>query len=116
MFDLAVFANPARLKREFLAVTDIAPQEMPHELEREFNQIREESPDVLMTGSFWMDFVRTYRGLLTGLAGRGEVLVTTRAAEVVVVHHRHRGVRARGGQVPDEVFSLVQEDDVGVDL
>lgn len=72
MFDLTILANPARLRREFLATTEIAPQVVPQELQREFDQIREENPDVLMSGSFWWDFVRTYQkhiGLL--VAGRG---------------------------------------------
>ena len=61
MFNLAVLANPARLKREFLATTEVGPQVTPAELQKEFDQIREENPDVLMTGAFWWDFVRTYK-------------------------------------------------------
>lgn len=76
MFDLAVFANPARLKREFLDTTDIADQAMPEELAREFEQIRQEEPDVLMTGNFWWDFLRSYKNHLTRLvAGRAVMTV-----------------------------------------
>ena len=71
MFNLAVLANPARLKRDFLATTEVAPQVMPDELQVEFDQIREEQPDVLMTGAFWWDFVRTYKKHISALvAGR----------------------------------------------
>ena len=61
MFDLAVFANPAKLKAKFLDSTEVADQAMPQELQYEFDQIRNENPDALMTGNFWWDFVRTYR-------------------------------------------------------
>lgn len=72
MFDIAVFANPARLKRDFLATTEVAPQELPFELNQEFEQLREQDPDLLMTGSFWWDFARTYKQHLTLLTlGRG---------------------------------------------
>jgi len=72
MFDLTILANPARLRREFLATTEIAPQEMPGELQQEFDQIREENPDLLMTGAFWWDFIRTYKKHISLLvAGRG---------------------------------------------
>jgi ABC-type bacteriocin/lantibiotic exporter with double-glycine peptidase domain len=72
MFDLAVFANPAQLKRDFLATTEVAPQQIPDELQIEFDQIQEENPDVLMSGHFWWDFVRTYKKHLSLLvAGRG---------------------------------------------
>ena len=46
MFDLTVFANPARLKRDFLATTEVADQEIPPELNREFEQLREENPSL----------------------------------------------------------------------
>ena len=61
MFKLTIFANPARLKREFLKITEVGPQAVPTELAAEFAQIKEEAPDLLMTGSFWWDFVRTYK-------------------------------------------------------
>ncbi len=89
MFDLAIFANPARLKRDFLATTEVAPQRVPAELQREFDQIREEHPDVLMSGRFWWDFLVTYRGLLLQLiAGRGAmtllVLVSVLASQRIL--------------------------------
>ena len=40
MFDLAVLANPARLKREFLATTEVAPQVVPAELQAEFDRLQ----------------------------------------------------------------------------
>lgn len=61
MFQLKFMANPVRQKREFLAITDVGQQTVPPELEVEFAKIREESPDVLMSGAFWWDFVRTYK-------------------------------------------------------
>jgi len=71
MFDLNVFANPARLKRDFLATDTVADQDVPRELAREFEQLRDEAPDLLMSGHFWWDFVRTYRSQITQLvAGR----------------------------------------------
>lgn len=42
-------------------MTEVGVEDMPDELRREFDQIREEDPDVLMSGSFWWDFVRTYK-------------------------------------------------------
>ncbi len=72
MFDLTIFANPVKLRKDFLATTEVADQAVPRELAREFEQLRDEDPDVLMSGNFWWDFVRTYRqhlGLL--VAGRG---------------------------------------------
>lgn len=72
MFDLAIFANPAKLKREYLATTEIAPQEMGEELKREFDNLKEESPDILLKGNFWWNFIRTYpkhlRSLVLGRA------------------------------------------------
>lgn len=74
MFDLAILANPARLKRAFLATTNVAPQAVPPELQREFDQLRQQSPDVLMSGRFWRDFIGTYPGLILKLiAGRGVI-------------------------------------------
>jgi len=61
MFDLAVFANPARLKDEFLATTEVKSQAMGSELQAEFDQIKQQNPDLLMTDSFWLDFIRTYK-------------------------------------------------------
>ena len=81
MFDLAVLANPARLKREFLATTEVAEQVMPPELEQEFDQIREEDPDILMTGAFWWDFIRTYKKHISLLvAGRAVMTLLVLAA------------------------------------
>ena len=60
MFDLSFFANPARLKREFLASTVVADQTVPAELAREFEQIKQEEPELLKSGNFWWDFVQTY--------------------------------------------------------
>lgn len=76
MFDLKIFANPAQLKRDFLATTDVADQAVPVELAREFEQLRQENPEVLMSGNFWWDFVRTYRSHITQLvAGRAVMTV-----------------------------------------
>ena len=61
MIKLTLLANPARLKREFLQITEVGPQAMPGELAGEFAQIRQESPDLLMSGAFWWDFIRTYK-------------------------------------------------------
>ena len=61
MFDISVFGNPARLKREFLATTEVKTQGMGEELQQEFDALREESPSLHMGNNFWMDFVRTYR-------------------------------------------------------
>ena len=61
MFQLKFMANPMRQKREFLAITDVGSQVVPPELGVEFAKIQEESPDVLMSGSFWWDFIRTYK-------------------------------------------------------
>jgi hypothetical protein len=51
MFDLAVFANPARLKRDFLATTEVCHQVMGPGLQSEFDYIKEESPNILMGGN-----------------------------------------------------------------
>ncbi|MFT7219610.1 MAG: ABC-type bacteriocin/lantibiotic exporter with double-glycine peptidase domain [Candidatus Azotimanducaceae bacterium] len=76
MFDLKVFANPARLKRDFLGTTVVAEQVIPDELAGEFEQLGEENPDVLMTGNFWWDFARTYRRHITELvAGKAVMAV-----------------------------------------
>jgi len=81
MFDLTVIANPARLKREFLDTTEVAEQSVPVELAREFEQLRVENPDMLMTGHFWWDFVRTYRHHIARLvAGRAVMTVLLLAA------------------------------------
>ncbi len=84
MFDLAIFANPAKMKREFLATTEVANQAMPQELGREFNQIREQDPDILMSGSFWWDFVRTYRHHLSWLVASRAVGTLLILASVLV--------------------------------
>ncbi len=78
MFDLTIFANPAQLRRDFLATTEVAPQTMPHELRQEFDKIRDENPDLLMSGAFWWDFFRTYKNHI-GL------LVTGRALMILLV-------------------------------
>tara|TARA_R110002072_G_scaffold31735_10_gene97613 strand:- start:18662 stop:20578 length:1917 start_codon:yes stop_codon:yes gene_type:complete len=76
MFDLAIFAHPAKLKKAFLATTVVAPQAMGDELQREFDCLREESPDIRMSGNFWLDFVQTYRGHIGRLvAGRAVMTV-----------------------------------------
>ncbi|HIG41092.1 MAG TPA: ABC transporter ATP-binding protein [Gammaproteobacteria bacterium] len=81
MFDLAVFANPARLKREFLATTEVGYQVMGPELQSEYDHIKEESPDILMGGNFWMDFIRTYKShLSTLLCGRVMMTLLTLVA------------------------------------
>jgi ABC-type bacteriocin/lantibiotic exporter with double-glycine peptidase domain len=81
MFDLALLASPARLKREFLATTEVAEQVMPEELQNEFDHIREEDPDILMTGSFWWDFARTYKKHISLLvAGRAVMTLLVLAA------------------------------------
>ena len=61
MFDLKIFASPAKLRADFLATTEVADQAVPLELAKEFEQLREENPEVLMSGNFWWDFSRTYR-------------------------------------------------------
>ncbi|MBO6702839.1 MAG: ABC transporter ATP-binding protein [Pseudomonadales bacterium] len=76
MFDLKIFANPAKLKRDFLATTEVADQAIPSELAREFGQLREENPEVRMSGNFWWDFVCTYQRHITELvAGRAVMTV-----------------------------------------
>jgi|TARA_B100002003_G_scaffold251521_1_gene295595 ATP-binding cassette subfamily B protein len=87
MFDLAVMANPIRLKREFLATTEVAPQAMPEELQAEFDQIREENPDVLMTGAFWWDFIRTYKKHISLLV-LGRAVMTLLVLAAVLVSQR----------------------------
>ena len=67
MFDLAIFAHPAKLKKAFLATTEVAPQSMGEELQREFDQLRDESPDIHMSGNFWWDFVQIYKNHLVRL-------------------------------------------------
>lgn len=78
MTDLTVFANPARLKREFLNTTEVADQVIPAELAVEFEQLKMESPEILMSGHFWWDFVRTYKKHIS-------LLVAGRAAMTVLV-------------------------------
>lgn len=90
MFDLRIFANPAKLKREYLATTQVAPQSMGEELQREFDNYQEESPDILLEGNFWWNFVRTYpkhirelvlgRAIMTGL-----VLVAVLASQQILM-------------------------------
>jgi ABC-type bacteriocin/lantibiotic exporter with double-glycine peptidase domain len=87
MFNLAVFANPARLRREFLATTEVGPQEIPVELHDEFDKIREEDPDLLMTGAFWWDFIRTYKQHI-GLLVAGRALMTVLVLVAVLISQR----------------------------
>jgi ATP-binding cassette subfamily B multidrug efflux pump len=61
MFKLTLLANPARLKREFLQITEVGPQAMPEELAAEFALMKEESPDLNIGGTFWWDFVSSYK-------------------------------------------------------
>ena len=61
MFDLTIFANPARLKRGFLNTSEVAPQSMGAELQLEFDKISDEHANVLVTGHFWRDFYLTFR-------------------------------------------------------
>jgi ATP-binding cassette subfamily C (CFTR/MRP) protein 1 len=76
MFDLTVWANPARMRREFLSVEELDTQTMPPELQREFDQLKQESPDIQRSGSFWWDFVRAYKRLISRLVmGRGMMTV-----------------------------------------
>lgn len=87
MFDLAFFANPARLKREFLGLTEVGPEDMPEELKTEFDQLREENPDVLVSGSFWWDFIRTYKKHL-GLLVLGRTIITFLILAAVLASQR----------------------------
>jgi ATP-binding cassette subfamily B multidrug efflux pump len=76
MFDLAIFANPAKLKRDFLATTEVATMTMGDELRREFDHLKEETPNIHMSGNFWWDFVLTYKNHLGRLvAGRAVMTV-----------------------------------------
>ncbi len=89
MFDLAIFANPVRLKKEFLETTEVADQAVPAELAHEFEQIRAENPDMLMTGNFWWNFIRTYgRHIAKLIAGKAFltllVLVSVLASQLVL--------------------------------
>lgn len=89
MFDLAIFARPAKLKKAFLATTEVAPQSMGEELQREFDQLRDESPDIHMSGNFWWDFVQTYKNHLVRLVwGRtamtGLILIAVLASERIL--------------------------------
>ena len=74
MFDVSVFANPAKLKRAFLATTEVAPMPMGEELQKEFSHLKEESPDIRMSDKFWWDFVLTYRRHLLKLVGGRAVM------------------------------------------
>jgi ATP-binding cassette subfamily B multidrug efflux pump len=87
MFDLSVFANPARLKRDFLNTTVVADQLVPRELAREFDQLRSERPEVLMTSNFWWDFVRTYRRHLSLLV-LGRTIMTAFILVAVLASQR----------------------------
>jgi len=65
MFDINIFANPARLKKEFLATTAIKPQTMGPELQAEFDAFTEQDPSILMGDNFWLDFIRSYKNHLS---------------------------------------------------
>jgi ABC-type bacteriocin/lantibiotic exporter with double-glycine peptidase domain len=89
MFDLAIFDNPVRLKREFLEITEVSDQKMGPELQAEFDHIKEENPEILMGGNFWWDFVRTYKVHLSFLTfGRAVLaillLVAVLASEAIL--------------------------------
>lgn len=89
MFDLAIFANPARLKREFLNTSEVAPQSMGAELQVEFDKIRDEHADVLVTGHFWRDFYLTFKNhILQLVLGRAVmtllVLVSVLASQQIL--------------------------------
>ncbi len=76
LFDINLFANPIKLRKNFLDVTEVAEQAVPRELQREFDQLSSETPDAIMTGNFWWDFVRTYSRHITLLvAGRAVITV-----------------------------------------
>jgi ABC-type bacteriocin/lantibiotic exporter with double-glycine peptidase domain len=64
------------MKREFLNTQELDAQTMPPELAREFEQLKQESPAIQRSGSFWWDFVQAYRGLISLLVlGRGLMTV-----------------------------------------
>jgi ABC-type bacteriocin/lantibiotic exporter with double-glycine peptidase domain len=76
MFDLTVWANPARMRREFLSIEELDAQTMPPELQREFDQLKQESPAIERSGSFWWDFIVAYKRLISMLVmGRGLMTV-----------------------------------------
>lgn len=87
MFDIAIFANPAKLRRDFLSTTEVADQAVPQELGREFEQLRAESPDILMGANFWWDFIRTYRRHLSQLVA-GRAINTVLILMAVLVSQR----------------------------
>ena len=78
MFDLKLFSSPRALKRDFLQSTDVAPQSMGPELRSGFERIRVQNADLLISGNFWWDFMRTYARHLTlivSLRGVGSILI-----------------------------------------
>ena len=78
MFDLKLFSSPRALKRDFLQSTDVAPQSMGPELRSDFERIRVQNADLLISGNFWWDFMRTYARHLTlivSLRGVGSILI-----------------------------------------
>ncbi len=84
MFDLAVSANPVKLRKAFLASHDVAPQPVPEELRLEYEQLRQEDPELLMSGHFWWDFVRTYKRHISLLvAGRASMTLLVLVAVLV---------------------------------
>lgn len=87
MFDIAIFANPAKLRRDFLSTTEVADQAVPQELGREFEQLRAESPDILVGTNFWWDFIRTYRRHLSQLVA-GRAINTVLILMAVLVSQR----------------------------
>ncbi len=78
MFDIRVFADPRRLRQEFLASSGVAVQTMGGELRGEFDKLREESPSLAFSGNLWVDFLLAYRRHLT-------LLLVGRAAGTLLV-------------------------------
>jgi ATP-binding cassette subfamily B protein len=78
MFDLKMFSSPRGLKREFLQSTEVASQSMGSELKSDFEKIRVQNADLLISGNFWWDFVRSYARHLTlivSLRAVGSILI-----------------------------------------
>ncbi|MFT5560928.1 MAG: ABC-type bacteriocin/lantibiotic exporter with double-glycine peptidase domain, partial [Litorivivens sp.] len=87
MFDLAIFAHPAKLKKAFLATTDVAPQAMGEELQCEFDHLRDESPDIRLSGNFWWNFIQSYRNHLMRLV-YGRAVMTALILVAVLASER----------------------------
>ena len=78
MFDLTLFSSPRGLKQGFLQCTDVAPQAMGPELRSDFEKIRQEDADLLISGNFWWDFMRSYGrhlSVIVSLRGVGSILI-----------------------------------------